>query len=244
MPAINTVLFDLDGTLLPIDSATFEKVYFAALASRFTDMYRPEEFTKIIWDATKDMVANKEHVTNQTAFMDALGVVVTSRLPEMQRRFDAFYEDGFDAVRAAVLDNKPVREAVGTLKNKGYALAVATNPLFPRRAVEKRIAWTGFERADFVYVSSFEDNHYCKPHVEFYLEVLGALGRQPEECLMVGNDPLEDTAATKAGIKTYLITNHLIPRPGRSIPADYQGKYEDFLEFVRGLPDLTRPTGN
>jgi FMN phosphatase YigB (HAD superfamily) len=242
MPALNTILFDLDGTLLPIDSAAFERLYFEALASRFTDMYSPVEFTKLIWDATKAMVANKEHITNKTAFMNAMGAVVTTRLPEMQKRFDAFYGDGFDAVRAAVLDNKPIREAVATLKTKGYDLAIATNPLFPRKAVEKRIEWTGLKRVDFVYVSSFEDNHYCKPHVEFYLEVLGQLGKQPKECLMVGNDPFEDTIASKTGIKTYLITNHSIAR-AHSIPADYQGKYEDFLDFAGNLPDLTCPTG-
>lgn len=234
-----TFFFDLDGTLLPVDQQKFEEIYFHGLSSRFTDLYTPQEFVGLIWGATKAMVADTRHVTNETAFMEALGSVVNGQLNEMQRRFEEFYLTGFDAVRQAVVENLEIQQAVRILKEKGYQLVIATNPMFPRIAIEKRIGWTGLNREDFTYVTSFEDNHYCKPQPQFFGELLDVLGLKSEEVVMVGNDAIEDMVAKKVGIETYLITNHLINKKNVAIDADHVGDYEAFLTYVESLPEVT-----
>lgn len=235
---LNTILFDLDGTLLPIDSKAFERIYFGGLSSRFTDMYPPEAFIKLIWDATIAMVKDTTHRTNEVVFMEALGSVVQDKLTEMQSRFKLFYQTDFDLLKAAVIENAEVKEAVRLLKEKGYTLVIATNPMFPKIAIEKRISWTGLDRKDFSYVTSFEDNHYCKPQIQFFEEILKDIQKDASECLMVGNDAQEDMAAKYAGIKTYLITTHLIHRQDKAVQADHQGTYAEFLLFVQDLPTL------
>lgn len=235
---LNTILFDLDGTLLPIDAKAFEKIYFGGLSSRFTDMYPPEAFIKLIWDATIAMVKDTTHRTNEVVFMEALGSVVNEKLTEMQRRFELFYQSDFDLLKTAVIESAEVKEAVVLLKEKGYTLVIATNPMFPRIAIEKRISWTGLDRKDFAYVTSFEDNHYCKPQVQFFEEILKDIHKDASECLMVGNDAQEDMAAKSAGIETYLITTHLIHRQDRELKADHKGSYADFLLYVQSLPTL------
>ncbi len=236
---MNTILFDLDGTLLPIDHKQFEKLYFHGLSSRFTDLYTPEEFVKLIWDATKAMVMDTSDATNEEAFMTALGSVVDEKLEEMKRRFAQFYETDFDLVRSAVIESAEMIEAVGVLKAKGYTLVIATNPMFPKIAIDKRIAWTGLNRSDFAYVTSFENNHFCKPQPKFYQEILSDLKKTPQDCLMVGNDVDEDMIAGALGMKTYLITNHKIHRSQKPMPIDHEGTYADFLRFVQSLPSLT-----
>ena len=235
---MNTILFDLDGTLLPIDHKQFEKLYFHGLSSRFTDLYTPEAFVKLIWDATKAMVMDTSDATNEEAFMSALGSVVDEKLDEMKHRFAQFYETDFDRVRSAVIENAEIIEAVGILKAKGYTLVVATNPMFPKIAIDKRIAWTGLNRDDFAYVTSFENNHFCKPQPKFYQEILSDLKKSPQECMMVGNDVDEDMIAGALGMKTYLITNHKIQRSEKSMPIDHEGTYADFLRFVQALPPI------
>jgi FMN phosphatase YigB (HAD superfamily) len=236
---MNTILFDLDGTLLPIDHKQFEKIYFHGLSSRFTDLYTPEAFIKLIWDATKAMVMDTSDATNEEAFMSALGSVVDEKLEEMKRRFAQFYETDFDLVRSAVIESAEMIEAVQILKSKGYTLVVATNPMFPKIAIDKRITWTGLKREDFTYVTSFENNHFCKPQPKFYQEILSDLNLKPQDCLMVGNDVDEDMIAGALGMKTYLITNHKIHRSQKPMPIDYEGNYADFLLFVQSLPTLT-----
>jgi FMN phosphatase YigB (HAD superfamily) len=235
---LNTILFDLDGTLLSIDHKQFERIYFGGLASHFTDMYPPDKLIQLILESTKAMVADLSERTNEVVFMETLEALVQDRLSEMQRRFKRFYENDFDRLKEAVVENVLIQKTISILKAKGYQLVIATNPMFPKIAIEKRIGWTGLNRSDFSYVTSFETNHYCKPQTAFFAEILNDIKKSSEECLMVGNDAQEDMAAKTYNIKTYLITDYLIHRHDGPVSADYQGSYMDFLNFVQDLPNL------
>lgn len=235
MNKFNTVLFDLDGTLLPINGEAFEAIYFKGLSSYFLDKYEPKEFIKLIWTATKAMVLDTSSKTNEEAFMDALQALVNEDITWMQERFNQFYLNEFDQIKIAVTPNPSIQEAVKLLKEKGYRLIIATNPMFPKIAIEKRIEWTGCDRNDFEYVTSFEKNHYCKPQLKFYEEVLSDLNLDASQCLMVGNDINEDMIVSKLNMSTYLITNHVIQDSIIPDSVNYSGNYDDFYQFVKDL---------
>lgn len=235
MNKFNTVLFDLDGTLLPINGEAFEAIYFKGLSSYFLDKYEPKEFIKLIWTATKAMVLDTSSKTNEEAFMDALQALVNEDITWMQERFNQFYLNEFDQIKIAVTPNPSIQEAVKLLKEKGYRLIIATNPMFPKIAIEKRIEWTGCDRNDFEYVTSFEKNHYCKPQLKFYEEVLSDLNLDASQCLMVGNDINEDMIVSKLNMSTYLITNHVIQDTIIPDSVNYSGNYDDFYQFVKDL---------
>ena len=235
MNKFNTVLFDLDGTLLPINGEAFEAIYFKGLSSYFLDKYEPKEFIKLIWTATKAMVLDTSSKTNEEAFMDALQALVNEDITWMQERFNQFYLNEFDQIKIAVTPNPSIQEAVKLLKEKGYRLIIATNPMFPKIAIEKRIEWTGCDRNDFEYVTSFEKNHYCKPQLKFYEEVLSDLNLDASQCLMVGNDINEDMIVSKLNMSTYLITNHVIQDTIIPDSVNYSGNYDDFYQFVKNL---------
>lgn len=235
MNKFNTVLFDLDGTLLPINGEAFEAIYFKGLSSYFLDKYEPKEFIKLIWTATKAMVLDTSSKTNEEAFMDALQALVNEDITWMQERFNQFYLNEFDQIKIAVTPNPSIQEAVKLLKEKGYRLIIATNPMFPKIAIEKRIEWTGCDRNDFEYVTSFEKNHYCKPQLKFYEEVLSDLNLDASQCLMVGNDINEDMIVSKLNMSTYLITNHVIQDSIIPDSVNYSGNYDDFYQFVKNL---------
>lgn len=235
MNKFNTVLFDLDGTLLPINGEAFEAIYFKGLSSYFLDKYEPKEFIKLIWTATKAMVLDTSSKTNEEAFMDALQALVNEDITWMQERFNQFYLNEFDQIKIAVTPNPSIQKAVKLLKEKGYRLIIATNPMFPKIAIEKRIEWTGCDRNDFEYVTSFEKNHYCKPQLKFYEEVLSDLDLDASQCLMVGNDINEDMIVSKLNMSTYLITNHVIQNTIIPDSVNYSGNYDDFYQFVKDL---------
>lgn len=235
MNKFNTVLFDLDGTLLPINGEAFEAIYFKGLSSYFLDKYEPKEFIKLIWNATKAMVLDTSSKTNEEAFMDALQALVNEDITWMQERFNQFYLNEFDQIKIAVTPNPSIQEAVKLLKEKGYRLIIATNPMFPKIAIDKRIEWTGCDRNDFEYVTSFEKNHYCKPQLKFYEEVLSDLNLDASQCLMVGNDINEDMIVSKLNMSTYLITNHVIQDTIIPDSVNYSGNYDDFYQFVKDL---------
>ncbi len=238
MSSLNTILFDLDGTLLPIDGQAFEQIYFGNLAKQFMDVYEPKTLIQLIWSATKAMVKDTSERTNEVVFMENLQQLVGSDITWMQTRFERFYETDFDHLRAAVTPNPNILEAVRILKEKGYQCVIVTNPMFPKLAIEKRIAWTGLNRDDFSYVTSFEKNTACKPQLKLYEEVLRELDLSVEECMMVGNDIEEDMVVAKMGMDHYLITNHVMQEDVIPDFVKRSGDYADFLNFVKELKPL------
>ena len=66
---ITTVLFDLDGTLLPMDNDAFTKGYFKLLAAKLAPHgYEPRRLVDAIWAGTAAMVQNDGTCTNQERF--------------------------------------------------------------------------------------------------------------------------------------------------------------------------------
>ena len=236
---ITTILFDLDGTLLPMDMDVFIKKYFSELSIKLKDYFTPGELTESIWSSTKYMVSNIDaDKTNEETFFEDFYERINHEAEIINPILDDFYEDDFNNIRSVTAQNKHIMESVASLKQKGYHLVLATNPIFPEKAILHRIEWAGLNKDDFIFITSFEKMHYCKPQLKFYEEVLENIQRHPQHCLMVGNDIEEDMIAKSLGMKTYLIENHIIGTIKKDMSIDYKGSYEDFYEFVTALPSL------
>jgi FMN phosphatase YigB (HAD superfamily) len=233
---LNTILFDLDGTLLPMDAEAFEKLYFGAMAKYLGDLIDPKELVSNIWASTKAMVKNLEYRTNEEVFMEDFKSRIKGDLEVYKDRFNKFYDTEFIKTREAVYESELMQESIRLLKNKGYTLVIATNPLFPLKAIHHRIRWAGFEPCEFEYITHYEKNHYCKPQIKYYEEILKDINKTPEECMMVGNDVQEDLIAGRLGIKTFLIKDCMLHRTEDEITADFEGGYEDFYRFAEQLP--------
>jgi FMN phosphatase YigB (HAD superfamily) len=232
---LDTFLFDLDGTLLPMDTDQFVRIYFSEMGVAFHDVIEPKLLASHIWNATHAMVENTEYKTNETAFMEKFSQLIEGDLEFYQNRFTEFYDQGFLKTRASVIDTPLIQESVHILKSKGYNLVITTNPIFPEKAILHRIRWAGLDPGDFSYITSFERNHYCKPQLQFYEELLAEIGKKPGQCIMVGNDVQDDLVVGKLGMKTFLITNYLINKTNEDFSCTYQGTYEDFHRFVSKL---------
>ena len=66
---MKAVLFDLDGTRLPMDQDQFIGAYFTELAKVVCDeKIEPEILKNMIWASTKAMIKNDGTKTNKDAF--------------------------------------------------------------------------------------------------------------------------------------------------------------------------------
>lgn len=232
---MKAILFDLDGTLLPMDVEKFMKLYFLEMSKNFEDLFDRDTLVNHVMKATAIMVKDTTARTNEEVFMDAYEMLTGADITEHKKRWDAFYAGGYKNVKASSKTSEEMIEAVDVLKNKGYKLVLVTNPLFPKDAITQRIGWAGLNVDDFDYVTSFEKNRYCKPQLKIYEEVLEHLNLEAKDCMMVGNDVQEDMVAGQLGMATYLVTEHILNRTNELIEADYQGSYQEFLAFVKGL---------
>ena len=232
--AITTVLFDLDGTLLPMDQDQFIKTYFGLLAKTMTPD-DPEALIKAVWVGTKAMMTNDGSRTNENAFWDTYcGLLGEDRRAD-EPAFRSFYENQFEMVRTVCGCNPKAAQTIALVKSKGLKTALATNPLFPRIATQARIRWAGLNIEDFELYTTYEDYSCCKPNVCYYQAVLDKLGVNAEECLMVGNDAEEDTAARKLGMQVFLLTDCLINKKGVDIAQYPHGGFDELMAFIDHL---------
>ena len=230
------ILFDLDGTLLPMDQNTFVKAYFGGLAKRLAPFgYDPEKLVAAIWKGTAAMVRNDGSKTNENAFWDAFANIFGESVKADEPKFDAFYREDFDKVSVSCGYNKKAKETVDAIKERGFRVALATNPIFPSIATEKRMAWAGFKTTDFELFTTYENSCYCKPNPLYYQAVVDALKIAPEDCLMVGNDVEEDMVAQKLGMKVFLLTDCLINKEDKDISVYPNGSFDELLKYVDTL---------
>ncbi|OCN04213.1 hypothetical protein A4S06_03325 [Erysipelotrichaceae bacterium MTC7] len=236
---MNTILFDLDGTLLPMDLDEFIKQYFGQLKRRFANTdYDPEVLIKAIWAGTEAMASNDGSKTNAAIFWETFEQVSNLKVNEVEKTFEDFYGTDFQNIERVVTKNQSIIDAIEILKQKGYKMIAATNPLFPKIASESRLRWSGVDTTAFLEVTTFEDYHYCKPNPDYFNEVLKKHNLDKDDVMMVGNDAQEDGAIMKLGIPLYLINDHLIDRRDDAKKANWNTSSDKFLEFVKDLPNI------
>ena len=231
---MKAVLFDLDGTLLPMEMDEFTSGYFRILAKKAKPYgYEAEPLVKAIWHGTAAMVKNDGSCTNEEAFWRDFASIYGEKSLADKKLFDEFYSGEFQQAKQFCGFSPKADEAVRLLKQAGYRVALATNPLFPAVATLSRIGWAGLKAEDFELITTYENINWCKPNPDYYREVLRRMDLAPEDCLMVGNDVDEDMVAEKLGMKVFLLTDHMINKTGEDISRYPRGDFDALLAFLR-----------
>lgn len=232
--SITTVLFDLDGTLLPMDQEIFVKAYFGGLAKRLAPHgYEAKALIDGIWKGTAAMVKNDGSKRNEDAFWDTFTALFGEKAKTDTPHFDAFYRENFDNVAASCGYSPKAREVIDLLKENGIRTVLATNPIFPAIATEKRMRWAGLSPDDFAYYTTYENSCHSKPNPDYYRDILSHLDLSPEECIMVGNDVEEDMVAAKLGMRVFLLTDCLISRNATDISQYPHGGFDDLIDYLK-----------
>ena len=228
---MNTILFDLDGTLVPITQEDFSRVYFGLLIQKAKDMnIDTESMKKGLFGGVNAMVNNDGSMINENAFWQVFLSVTKADREVTEPIFRDFYANEFKKVKSVMQPTEISKMLIKTLKDKGYRLILATNPLFPIEAVVERMSWVGLKADDFEYITSYENSSYCKPNPKYFAEILEKLNLKAEDCLMVGNNTVEDMAAQDVGIKTFLVTDALENEKNIDISVFDNGSLEEFYK--------------
>ena len=233
---LTAVLFDLDGTLLPMDLDVFVKHYFQHLGAVMSrQVPQPQKLVEAVRIGTRAMIANRGEKTNAEVFWEAAYAHYGAGLADVVPLLEAFYEKDFDALRAICGFAPEAVQVVHRLQEKGLRVILATNPIFPSSAVRSRIRWAGLQPEDFEEYTTYENYCCCKPQIAYYRQILDRLGLQAEECLMVGNDVGDDMVAEQLGMRVFLMTDWLINKADVDISRYPHGSYDALLRFVENL---------
>lgn len=230
---LTTVLFDLDGTLLPMDQDLFVKVYFGALAKKMAPYgYEPKTLINGIWAGTAAMVRNTGEKTNEAVFWETFTSLFGPNAIKDLPLFEEFYRVEFQAAQAVCGYAPEAAVLIRKLKDMGLRVVLATNPIFPAIATQSRIRWAGLEPEDFELYTTYENTCYCKPNLDYYRDILHRLDLEAGECLMVGNDVSEDMVAESLGMRVFLMTHSMINKENKDISAYPHGDFQRLTAYI------------
>ena len=182
-----------------------------------------------------DRVAYEGFSSNGASGSPVFAIQKGFRLQVGETLIDDFYREGFVKAKEACGFDPMAKETVALVKEMGFQVALATNPIFPMIATRQRMEWAGLKREDFALCTTYENIGVSKPNPAYYTEIAKRLRVEPEECLMVGNDVSEDMVAAKIGMKVFLLTDCLLNKNNEDISEYPQGGFRELQEFIKLL---------
>ncbi|WP_273169591.1 HAD family hydrolase [Dubosiella newyorkensis] len=232
---LNTILFDLDGTLLPMDLDEFIQYYFKAITKTMASSFDSKRLIHSIWNGTQAMLENNGQKTNEDVFWDRMQQEYGQEIIHTKSDFERFYQNEFQSIQHVCPKNEQVAALIEQLKKENLTLLIATNPIFPAIATFSRVRWAGLDPADFKTITTYENSHACKPNLLYYEELIKIYDLDPETCLMVGNNVEEDMIARQCGMHVFLLTDHLLNPRNENIDQYPHGDIDALLEYIKKL---------
>ncbi|MCU0497911.1 MAG: DinB family protein [Anaerolineae bacterium] len=221
---IKAVLLDLDDTLLRNPNQGFVPEYL-----RLIDEFFGKPISQYL---LKAVGSARDSSDIPTPIFDRILQVIRelSGETDLDEKLAQFYQERYPLLEKCTRPVVGAAELVQTLLQRGYSTVIATNPLYPAIAIQERLRWAGLphDLEAYAFVSHANNMHFTKPHAAYYAEILGRVGVEPDETIMIG-DSLENdiTPAALLGIHTFQIT------PGELQPFI---DYLDHLETLLPVP--------
>jgi HAD superfamily hydrolase (TIGR01549 family) len=236
-PGLAALLLDLDDTLLHNPMDVFLPAYFRALTRSVACLVPPEQLMAELVRGVQAMDANEgTGLTNEESFAAVFYPALGQEREDLEPAFDRFYADEFPKLQTLTRRLPEARPLVEWALARGLQVAIATNPLFPSTAIEQRLAWAGLAvtEIDYTLVTTYENSHATKANPAYYREIVASLGREPQECLMVGDDWQRDVVpAAAVGIPVYWIAPPGETPPAADVALAGQGTLADLWDWLR-----------
>ncbi|MHA1346739.1 MAG: HAD family hydrolase [Candidatus Heimdallarchaeaceae archaeon] len=233
------LLFDLDGTLLHFEPEEFIRTYLGAASKFFMDLIPdPQKFVKELLRSTEAMEkGDNETNTALDEFLNDFCPKFEANCVDIRQRFLDFYQTEFKVIQPLITKMKGAVDLLEMIK-KNYPeikIILATNPVFPSVAVEKRMEWGEISQDYFDLITHAENSTYCKGNGKYWNEILEKVGGTPDESLVIGNDGLRDMGAKTYGFSTFLIEENLENEENMTadIQPDFRGTLEDLYHLLK-----------
>jgi len=233
-PGLTTVLFDLDGTLVRMRRWGLSLRFLLLAAWRMSGIVRPWKFRRVFWEAVAAMRANETERTNYQVMLEAFGRHSSRPLDEVEQGLRDIIALDFPRLSDRFVAIPGARETLEKARSLGYRLVLATNPVWPEAGVQLRLRFAGLDDIPFEFVTHSEVMTRTKPRPAYYRELLERLDLPPEQCIMIGNDPVKDLPAREVGITTFIldIPGVDVDSARRDPRLDRLGSWQDLQELL------------
>ena len=237
----NTILMDMDGTLLPMDMNEFAQALYDKLEKcdeiLSIDANRNKAY-RLYCDGMWMMLSGGQRGrSNEETFFETVCTCGDRKKDLIERALNHFYENDFNGLVHFTHPSETPAKIIEILKRKGYRLIVATNPVFPLVTQLCRLRWAGLDPKDFMLVTSYTDTYACKPDLKFYIDILEKFKLNAKQCYMIGNNVEEDLCASELGVEVFFLNDYPIGtlHKGQNFR---RGGMDDFLGWAKELPEV------
>jgi beta-phosphoglucomutase-like phosphatase (HAD superfamily) len=222
-PALEALVFDVDGTLADTESAHLQ-----AFNHAFAEFGLDWHWDEALYTELLNISGGKERMlhywqTTQPPLRELSAMAMQETLNRLHELKTAAYEgavnDGAVSLRPGVLEL--MDEALG----QGLQLAIATTTSPVNIAALLRRAMGADWRLNFTAIGDASTAPIKKPDPQVYLQMLAALGLAPAQCLAFEDSSNGLRAATAAGLATVITPTRFTD-------------HHDFADALRVLPDL------
>ncbi|UII55573.1 pyrophosphatase PpaX [Cytobacillus spongiae] len=176
---INTVLFDLDGTLINTNELIIAS-FLHTLENYYPNRYKREDVLPFMGPT----------------LIETFEAINKDQVEEMVQTYREYNLANHDQL---VTEFEGVYETVKVLSEKGYKLAVVTTKML--NTALRGLKLTGLDPF-FEVVVALDHVEKAKPDPEPIYKALDLLGSKPEEAIMVGDNHHDILGGKNAGTKT------------------------------------------
>ena len=248
-----TLLLDLDDTLLTNPLEMFMPAYVHLLSEHLAKYIDPHKMIPQLMHATDQMIEKEApcstlEETFAHDFYTPLGLDQELLAPIIRE----FYSHSFQTLETCTAVRPAAKRVIEHAFDRGWTVAIATNPLFPLKAMQSRLEWAGISVDSYPYslVTSYETMHFAKPNPAYYAEILSRLGWVEQPVCMVGNSLKDDLLpAAHIGIPGFWISDKHEPLPTEMPQPSATGTLEELIPWLdqiaqgEPLPQFSDPRG-
>lgn len=176
---VNTILFDLDGTLIDTNELIISS-FLHVLGNYYPDRYKREDVLPFMGPTLRETFE-------------------TINLEKAEEMIEAYREFNISNHDLLVKEFPGVFETVRTLKEEGYKIGIVTTKVM--KTVKMGLALTNLDQF-FDVVVALDHVQKPKPDPEPILKALELLDSKPEETIMVGDNSHDIQGGKNAGTLT------------------------------------------
>ncbi len=232
---IKAVLLDLDETLLRNPNQGFVPAYLHLIDHYFEQRFGVTVSSALL-QAVRTLSSPRDmRQSNLAVMLDRLGAPGQIEEGQLLDAIQDFYLNHYPELQVCTSPVELAPELVNALRQRGYRLVIATNPLYPQAAIYQRLKWAGlpYTADDYDFITTADNTHFAKPNPAYYAEIIGRLGIEPDEALMIGDSEGNDIRpAAEIGIRTLLVQ-----------PGELGGVYQQINQFENLTPPTLGPAG-
>lgn len=203
---IKAVLLDLDNTLLQNPDITFAQNFLSLFEAHFLEAGIKNAGT-LFRKAIQQMGQGQSgDVRNQDLVMSFFD----DEDKQVSHTFEQFYATVYPRLQQCISPIDGAADLIRKLRDMGYKVVIATNPIYPEIAIRQRMAWANLPLDDdlYAFITSSDTMHFAKPDPAYYAEILGRIHVEPDEALMVGDKIRNDIIpAQTVGLQTYHVAD-------------------------------------